>query len=1223
MSKLTKKTFKLIVPKSTRKALSLKKSKRKKASKLSPSTSTGQDGGGVVTTRQKVEMQKQREGEYEVETILFEDFLAQATTVSPPAPSSPQEEESQSPVVQQSPSVVVSKSEKRKSTPTLTSKQLQETGGSKGKKKGAGDKKSASTSRLKELITSCAPSSSGQRTKTKKKEPNLLEAVLWNKLNDANVNQCFETSVQVIYSPIASQLTDEVVNMDDYAYIGMKLSNTIRGAFPDVPCKQFESTWNNCFQTSFPDSESKKPVDYALLNLAVREKMVNDGKYRHFSKSNFNSKDEYKKWKQKELQMIAFLRERALSNRKHPFLFRINIESMQLMLDTERKDLAFKQEVFFKVRTSEEPDKELCSTPIGRVSRTKKGQLTLKVQSSNLPILDFTSEDRHIVIHVYRRGVLGNERFGEIQIPIQPLLQYFVPENCSWAIQPFSADYIVYHNEKNKPSTTVRIGTLFVSFYMQLHRAPPIMTTTSSSSSLSTLESSSTSNESTKRKYSQRQLEKYADTDYYLLFDILLHQFIQSNVGNELQRDDARLLNFYQTWIIEEYSNQHGISEVYKRISMLREIVSQNDLLLKFIQEFKDSFDFVVSNIKEKFVCTTKYECDLLKVLKQDLTEKLEAVIFKFLSEFDTGRSRVLKVAVDILEYISLKDDTMSKSDFSQRFEDIMIRALRKNYGSMLDNIHENTETEAQALIETVESVKEALYDILYYSDAVPSYCKWELRALKIFLNELNNDFDSLLQRKALSGYWILMYCQKMDELNDEIRENFDKQELKKEKIELFSVKENAEKYENVYVKELAETLKTYMTRSIALEKWERCNEEVLHSHSVVDFFTSAFQTLEYISNADFVTESLLDKYSLVVGESITSYAKQLEQLCQKEVSNLAETNLPYQQEHGKDTPVPKKKKRNIFKLRFKTTFLQSTHEHDVVDMMYVTPEFVVKLNNIEATKVQFQDWVKTLMEEKSLFRDTDIDSRVVDDDEDSDADEQSESNMDESIKNMKSVISTLSKILKNLQVLIVRQFQPFVRPAINKVLRMSREGIKKSHVKLPEAELRSIYGRQAQKLLNDLLLESVLTPNLAILSENIYEGAFTKILTGIYKEIMDECVQILAPPSAVHKKCSNCIDSAQEVILRHLVEHIDHYFYGDGEGLSHKTLNRNKRFFLQVFQLYSMDTERLINLCEKLKGVSSTHPDSITYDHVMAVISGRYYTDKVAKKYFKRVHAQ
>jgi len=636
MNKLAKKHFQRIVPKSTLKALTGKSKKKKRTNDDELSTSGASSSVGNVTTRQKVELQlkKESEEEFVVESLSFDDFLAQETTVSPSAvpPTSPQLEE-------QSKSIAV------------------------------------------EDVTIAV-----------KKEPSLLDQVLLNKMNESTMNLCFEKSIEVVYSPINSQLvlTDEAMKMDDYAYIGMKLANTIRSAFPNVSSSKFESEWNNCAKRSFPDpSSTKKPVDHALLNLMVREKMIQKGRYKHFSRENFSSKKEYEQWKEKELQLISFLRNRAKTNREQRFLFRVNIDLLQLVLDAERKDLVPRQEVFFKVRASGQPEL-LHTTSNRRAIRNKNNQLTLTIEP-DLPMCDIMTADQHIIIHIYRRGVLGNERFGEVKIPVSSLLDYFVPVDCSWAIQPFSAEYDIYQNEKGKPPTENRIGRLFASFYMQIHRSPEILE---------------------EEKYSQRMITKCADLDYHLLFDILLHQFIEANkIGKE--RDDRKLVDFYQTWILEEFCNQHGISEVYKRISMLREIISHNELLLIFIQEFKESFDFVNSNIQEKFVVTTQYEGDLIRSLKNELTGKLESVIFKFISEFDTGRSRVLRVAIDLLEYISLKDGSMTKEEFSKKFKAIMLDALRKNYSAMSKKTGQHNRQHGSSIDECCRGCKRS--NVRYY----------------------------------------------------------------------------------------------------------------------------------------------------------------------------------------------------------------------------------------------------------------------------------------------------------------------------------------------------------------------------------------------------------------------------------------------------------------------------------------------------------------------------
>jgi hypothetical protein len=424
------------------------------------------------------------------------------------------------------------------------------------------------------------------------------------------------------------------------------------------------------------------------------------------------------------------------------------------------------------------------------------------------------------------------------------------------------------------------------------------------------------------------------------------------------------------------------------------------------------------------------------------------------------------------------------------------------------------------------------------------------------------------------------------------------------------------------------------------------------------------------------VREKLLDKFSVVVGECIVTYAKILQETCTREIVAHSEAIEEQRQADNatimhNNTAAQQAKKNNFLKLKLNTLHKKKEEQRVVPgEIVYVTTEFIVKLNNIEASRTQFRDWVKALMEAKSSFREVDLSYLENEDDEYSDdstlgeennhtassndSDEDDDNNKrtgnnslassnsasvasksrDPSIRDMRGIMNSLSIILHDLEILVASQFRPYIKECFSNILTHMRKLMKRS-LDNEENDIQK-YGVMAAKMLKDNFLEAILTPNLAILSENIYEQSFLSILAQIFSLILNDCTQLLIPFSSFIRKKENILDKGQIRILKHLISTCEDYFYGNGEGLSKNDISRKKRFIAQLFQLFEMDTPRLISLYNKVNGSnvmnngdrrrggnkaneqgSKNHEISwpIKGYHILGVLSTR--SDGIANKFF------
>lgn len=559
------------------------------------------------------------------------------------------------------------------------------------------------------------------------------------------------------------------------------------------------------------------------------------------------------------------------------------------------------------------------------------------------------------------------------------------------------------------------------------------------------------------------------------------------------------------------------------------------------------------------------------------------------------GKKNIFKTLIRLYEHINKANREQSQVKLCNLIQDAITSDYNNIRNDQINSSEEPTTTlNASVLINVAQLLKEKVDDILYYSNSIPSYCNFISRAMRTYYMCFTTDYEKLINSGGFSGYQMLYFCEKLRELNTEIEDSFEQEEIAELNLTLLDPTTISIGYETKFILEVKEKLMGYMQRAVALDNWLKMNDEVLHSSSLVDFFTSAGETLSFISKLEFTNYSLLSSFGLALGEVVVEYARILKSIALKELSSSAKNE-------SKTKTNERPCLLNLIGLCDK--YKLNEEERDVVN---ITERYVVLVNNVNGAISQFKTIIQSINDEKSQFDDQSSDS---DTNTDLSSESDSYNSDDESDSdNIRNIFVTVKTINNELISMIVNQFDPFVRISFSNILDQYK------NINVEEAKKRE---KNAAKQLSSMLFDTAITPNLTTLSGNIYEAAFMQTLSQVLSVIFQEVSSIFMPPIPSDKDNSGIMSEGQRELLNSLTLFCEDYFYGAGEGLSRDQITRQKVFLRKVLKLYSLTTDRLIEIYPKFSVASSSR--SLKSYHLLAVICSRSTTDPVAATFVEK----
>lgn len=188
-----------------------------------------------------------------------------------------------------------------------------------------------------------------------------------------------------------------------------------------------------------------------------------------------------------------------------------------------------------------------------------------------------------------------------------------------------------------------------------------------------------------------------------------------------------------------------------------------------FSHYFRQSIDFLHNNNTHKFVHTTKQETRRFMNLVESLTETLEKVLINF-KRYIRSKNKSMKDLLDIYQLLLSKyGDEIDEEEFEGHVKQCIETSLRNEY----NRIHGDDIAGPVELIAICEKLMPVIRDIKKFSSAVPKYVSYEKLAIEILYNSFAEDFDKIGEQ-GFTGKEMLLFCDKLKELNDTVKEHFD-----------------------------------------------------------------------------------------------------------------------------------------------------------------------------------------------------------------------------------------------------------------------------------------------------------------------------------------------------------------------------------------------------------------------------------------------------------------
>ncbi|KAL0487826.1 calcium-dependent secretion activator [Acrasis kona] len=1056
----------------------------------------------------------------------------------------------------------------------------------------------------------------------------------------------YKHAIKNVYLPLRSQIdhssfTNTVLlnplNDNDHS-VASVLVDTLGEAFP-WSCQpnqpgNFQSTWDELHETCF----GRKPVDITIEDLEKRLYTVDSDRDLFYKSSNFKNRQEYEDWKTDQIQSIKQLINTVKQLRKDSFMCQINIVVSEVTFDQVQQLLNKNiSEMYYKIVSDKEIPKEkaLYSKPV-KISHSEdstESDFTCTKLTFNL-----NEPQQELRIRFYFKYMLRSTFIGQIEIEIQDLISKIRPPNATWGARHLNLLYSIKNVDR------VEVGTAKIHLSLQFEHFPPVS------------------------PCDEIVPKKSEPIHYHALFDILMSRMVSSiKPANIIDKSKTGELgqspfNFYHMWIMQEFVTSYGISEITKRLTILKCLSERIDLLVPYLDYFYQNIEFIHANDEMHFAHVTKSDSEQLDRIMSTLGDKVESLLRKFKSIFAQNKPNgALRALVRVYEFVLMEQNGISAQHFEDRIEKIVQKAILDDYKSMKPTVL----NQVDQLTNICVNVEKAISDIRCFQNVFEMMADFRLTALEIYYNSFAKDVDKVLkEHKEPTGHDMLNLCSQIIELNAQVQELYDDEDL--EDVKILNADKISTGFAEKYIQELHVQLQKWMIQAVAQDDFNPMYG-VLHSSSVVDLFTAANQMLEFMSNSIFVGAETLSQFAQVLSDVTVDYSRYLKNKCISE-SECQQESSPSQ---IMASPSTHHKKGILSTLDFNklvpTLKSNAADEDDScpkIAPMRITRQFIVKVNNVAAAKTQLEALIENLEDTKHYYvpdEDTEEETDIIEHDSDdselestscsdltstnssattpttnhhsfikkkpnatSPQDDQDDTNTE--ITPLQSAFSNLNSTLDELIILISTQFQQYIHIA----MRMAIGDMRDFHYKgLSEQQILSQLGPRVESLLYNRLMTPFMSPHLELLSQSLYQDAFNQVLQKIYKLFMTEMAGLMLPNVYINGEQSNQIRKGlkphQVYLMKYTLDLIDSYMAGSSDnGLSRSVMEKEAKLLNTLLKLYNRPTQDIIKLYQKYGEYPTLNTTSVTKDyHLVALLAVRARKDKQAAHFCEQHMAE
>ncbi|KAG2375112.1 hypothetical protein C9374_010116 [Naegleria lovaniensis] len=999
----------------------------------------------------------------------------------------------------------------------------------------------------------------------------------------------------------------------------------------DLSKEDVEKTWNQLYTIDAENGTSDLCVDFLLL----RKILLSKEQQLPYSQQDFKTPQNYATWRQNKIKEIDLILDSIKSGRKYKFASKLEFQIDHVSL--EKKGALAKvhesAEILYRVNTAhsseikvnnEEKAINTFESPHMEAKLGDNGTFDLHFKDTIK--VSFNESNQELTLHfVYAKFAgLKKKEIGSVKIKVNDLISKLFPMTNWGALNsPISLDFTI----ENPEHATESLGKISLKFLRGNYQNFPAFH----------------GNWETylreKTKKIEANLQSYKFPDIYEVKRVLLRRaFLAPKLDNSL-------VTPVHKWLLEEIDLLFGLSNHNAEISLL-DVFSRNvRFLVTFADQFGKSYD-TATNLVE----TNLKQIEKINKIMENTEKKVLDIILNFKDKFPRGKPEgALQNVLTIYDTILCRHKKRSYEEYITTLNELVDQALTLDYETFKKQQMEAFKTEefnAKVLISMIPIVTFKLDRLYDFSSIFPEEIKYEQKNW-IYYELFKKDFADLESKNGFTGYQMLHFCAKLKPLEEIVSCSTD---LCAKKSELLDVHVISKGYEEKFISELYEKLSNCAQQSILVDNWLPVNEEVKHSTSVVDFYSTAHETWLFVSELEFFNEHLLELFTTMLGKVTFEYANK--------VKNLAVSVLTKNTKQSLVTNECEKSSNKLQLFKKKTSDSDSTdHVDEPYSEITITKDFLIMLNDIEVSKQELQDILQSVTEKQQAMKDSEeIEKKMEEQEKESQHDEavsqsketpnddevtdfENDTSLEKSLEKyhevgeaqmteLEKLKNSLDILIESLLAIIASNFRIPIRKALEKIMNNARKvmdqqkGVTRPLSKQATLDL---LQKDSDKILSEDIIDPILTPAFELLSENCYDQLFKLLIEKVLDIVNFEMLYTFVIPIEnydIELDKDKFLTVEQVYLMESCHVAIGLYFCGNDDdpntGISEDTLEKNSRLLKRIFSLYESSSSKLINIYEKyVKYPNLNFTNTLKKHHILLILKTKH--DPEAINFYKQ----
>eukprot|EP00026_Physarum_polycephalum_P002969 Phypoly_transcript_02978.p1 GENE.Phypoly_transcript_02978~~Phypoly_transcript_02978.p1 ORF type:complete len:844 (+),score=144.74 Phypoly_transcript_02978:65-2533(+) len=478
--------------------------------------------------------------------------------------------------------------------------------------------------------------------------------------------------------------------------------------------------------------------------------------------------------------------------------------------------------------------------------------------------------------------------------------------------------------------------------------------------------------------------------------------------------------------------------------------------------------------------------------------------------------------------------------------------------------------------------------DVRVYSKEIPSVNLAQM-SVSFYYNKLSNYVSDIFVAKSspVSLSTFTIYGKLL-----EFHKHFESYMNNIKKLDLQQV---FRKYFDQWVSQAAHKLKNWAKSAISSETWEPIAREEgsLHTASVVDIFTSFSQSRQFLVLLGPELKNQYIPFVKVVGNVVEFYGTKLKELALQEIAVEMEDA-----KFEKDFALFLQQNAKGVKGGLKDRKLNGLSHHLRSVSLTASPKLCAVLNSLEVSRELLDDFSEE-MEQIS---------------------KEDGSNIAQALKPTFTTLKTicdqvdevlLTKMNRNFQIILIHLFSNISysrdHPLMNRCINIIMAQALANPLNPNEVNDEEIENHLA-------FLFWYLDQELEILSSNLYEHVFLRILRQIYVTLLRDIEDIIFPEGSA----DSYKQEEQAIFIEAVLKtHIHPFFFADGQGLTDAFLTKHSQQFLEALALFRAETSKLTALYSTLPKNSLIY-EKVSAHQVLSVLASRT-GDKKAQEFVEK----